>query len=103
MFCRQCGREIVDDAIVCVHCGAATGQVAIATGAKSRVGYVLFGIFLGCLGIHNFYAGYTGRGIAQLLITLVAWWLVIPLFMVWIWAIVEVCAVTKDAKGRPLI
>ncbi|MBQ3218003.1 MAG: TM2 domain-containing protein [Akkermansia sp.] len=26
---------------------------------KSRLAYILLGVFLGSLGIHNFYAGYT--------------------------------------------
>lgn len=104
MYCKQCGKEIVNEAIVCVHCGVATGTVSISTGSKSRIGYVLFGIFLGCFGIHNFYAGYVGRGLAQLLITIFAWWLaLIPVFIVWVWAIVEVCVVTKDARGRLLV
>lgn len=25
MFCRNCGKEVNDNAVVCVHCGAATG------------------------------------------------------------------------------
>ena len=68
--------------------------------SKSRVVYILLGIFLGFLGIHNFYAGYVGRGVAQLLICLLLGWLVIPLFAVFIWIIVEVCVVNKDAQGN---
>ena len=67
--------------------------------AKSRISYILLGIFLGCLGIHNFYAGYVGRAVAQLLITLFTGWLIIPWFAVWIWCIVEVCTVRVDARG----
>ena len=26
MFCSKCGKEINDDAVVCVHCGCATGN-----------------------------------------------------------------------------
>src|SRR5271157_2513312 len=36
---------------------------------KSKIAAGLLGIFLGCLGIHRFYLGYTGIGLAQLLIT----------------------------------
>ena len=46
MFCQQCGQEIPDRAVVCVHCGVATGGGSYA---KSRLGYVLFGLFLGAL------------------------------------------------------
>ena len=66
---------------------------------RDRVAYVLLGVFLGTLGIHNFYAGYTGRGVAQLLITILVGWLIIPLVAVWIWNLVEVITVTTDAGG----
>lgn len=71
-------------------------------GAKTRLAYILLGLFLGGLGIHNFYAGYAGRGIAQLLITLLGSWLVVPVFAVWIWVIVEIITVDKDANGVPM-
>lgn len=41
-------------------------------GGKSKTAAGLFGIFLGAFGVHNFYLGYTGKGIAQLLITLLS-------------------------------
>ena len=81
--------------------GYAPVQPAMATGTmqKSRISYILLGVFLGGLGVHNFYAGYTGRAIAQLLITLLS------LFMLGlissIWARIEVCTVKQDGKGIP--
>lgn len=39
---------------------------------KSKVAAGLLGIFLGGLGIHNFYLGYTGKAVAQLLISLLS-------------------------------
>lgn len=69
---------------------------------KSRIAYILLGLFLGGLGIHNFYAGYTGRGIAQLLISLLTGWLFLPLLAVGLWVLIEVITVSKDAKGLPL-
>lgn len=74
---------------------------------KTRVVFVLLGIFLGLFGVHNFYAGYTKRGAIQLVATVLiaiyseiaAWlWLV-----VWLWAIVEICVVNKDADGAQLV
>jgi TM2 domain-containing membrane protein YozV len=77
-------------------------------GAKDRVAYVLLAIFLGELGIHNFYAGYTNRAIVQLVACIV----VIPIIALitcgiglifyvglWIWNIIEACTVTQDANG----
>lgn len=67
--------------------------------ACSRAVYILLALFLGALGIHNFVAGYTGRGVAQLLITLFTFWLIIPLLAVYIWVLVEICTVTHDRRG----
>ena len=94
MFCKQCGKEIADAAAICVHCGVATKAAG-----KSRVAFVLLGLFLGGLGIHNFFAGYTTKGVIQLLISLFTGWLIFPLIAVWIWVIIEIIAVTKDANG----
>lgn len=68
---------------------------------KSRVAYVLLGLFLGIFGVHNFYAGRTGVGVAQLLITLFFGWLEFPLGIVFIWAVIEIIAVSRDGRGVP--
>ncbi len=65
-----------------------------------RVAYVLLGLFLGVLGVHNFAAGYVGRGVAQLLVTFFLFWLVLPVVGIWIWNLVEVCVTRTDASGR---
>ena len=115
--CPFCAEDVLYEARKCKHCGelldpslssAQQNRPPIhinnyvpptPTPAKPRVAYVLLGIFLGSLGIHNFYAGYAGRGVVQLLITLLTGWLILPLFVVWIWVLVEVCSVTTDASG----
>lgn len=66
---------------------------------KERLAYVVLGAILGYLGVHNFYAGYVGRGIAQLLITLLS--LGILFFIPFIWAIIEICTIERDAYGIP--
>ena len=73
--------------------------------AKSRIAAGLFGVLLGALGIHNFYLGYTGRGIAQLLITLLSCFWLAP--VAWIWGLIEgilifTGSIATDAKGAPL-
>ena len=64
---------------------------------KSRTTYIMLGVLLGGLGAHNFYAGYTGRAVGQLCLS------VLTLFYLavvsWIWAIVEICIVDKDSAG----
>lgn len=105
MYCRQCGRQIPDEAVICVFCGVATNRAAVTIDpeAKSKIAYVLLGIFLGLFGIHNFYAGYTGKAVAQLLIAVLLCWTVVAPIIVFIWCIVDICTITKDAQGRPFV
>ena len=72
---------------------------AIANGRsqRSRSTYIVLGIFLGALGIHNFYGGYTGRAVGQLCLTVLT--LGYLGIISWIWAIVEICIVDKDSTG----
>jgi TM2 domain-containing membrane protein YozV len=98
MFCPHCGNEVASHAVVCIKCGGALRAPAPAPSYRSRVAFVLLGVFLGQLGIHNFYAGYNGRGVAQLLITLLTCGF--GGIISWLWAVVEVCAIQADATGR---
>ena len=91
MKCEYCENSIPDGVQCCPSCGASVRvieesaicsspqpprqvytelQQSQAGEQKSRVVYVILGIFLGVLGIHNFYEGRTYCGIAQLLTTL---------------------------------
>jgi len=72
---------------------------------KSRIAAGILGILLGGLGIHNFYLGYTGRGIAQLLISILSCGWLAP--VAWIWGLIEgilifTGSIATDAKGVPL-
>lgn len=75
-YCSNCGNAVAPNAAVCLKCGAALGMqgvqgnsaAGIVTGAqKSKIAAGLLGIFLGGFGVHNFYLGYTGKAIAQVL------------------------------------
>ena len=67
-------------------------------GNKSKVGFILLGVFLGCFGVHNFYAGYNKKGLIQLLVTVLT--CTILSLPMWIWSIVEICTVEEDATGK---
>ncbi|MCQ2378242.1 MAG: TM2 domain-containing protein [Victivallaceae bacterium] len=56
---------------------------------KSRLTYILLAIFLGWLGVHDFYAGRTGMGILCLL-TLGGWYVIVLL---------EILFVKSDGRG----
>jgi TM2 domain-containing membrane protein YozV len=70
---------------------------------KSRLVAGLLGVLLGGLGIHRFYLGYVGIGIAQIAVTIVT------LGFGWIWGFIEGIMILvgadmfrRDAKGVPL-
>ena len=73
--------------------------------AKSKMAAGLLGIFLGCFGVHNFYLGYTGKAIAQLLITVLTCGF--GVFVSEVWGLIEgiqilTGSINTDAQGRPL-
>ena len=71
-FCPNCGMENMPGAVICTRCGVAlNNQPTVPAGyeQKSKIAAGLLGIFLGSLGVHNFYLGNTGKAVAQLLIT----------------------------------
>ncbi len=71
----------------------------MSTAPKTRLAYILLALFLGTLGIHNFYAGHTKHGVIKLVL-LVACGL--GLIVNPIWSIVEIITVKQDAQGNTL-
>ena len=72
---------------------------------KSKMAAGLFGIFLGSFGVHNFYLGYTGKAVAQLLISLLTCGAGAAISG--IWGLIEgililTGSINKDAQGNPL-
>ena len=52
------------------------------------------------LSVHNFYAGYTKKAIIQLLCVIPGSILVFPAVIEFIWVLVDICTLTKDADGK---
>ena len=103
-YCFHCGNELPPEAEVCMSCGFAVKRTAQApSGAKtgkSKMVAGLLGIFLGGLGIHNFYLGYTGKGVAQLLLSCVG--------VGFIWGLIDgimifTGKINTDSEGNPLV
>ena len=126
--CPECSSQISDKATACPSCGypissvlstpqtaavqspgqnrdsaASVQSVSVVKSAKSRGVYIILGLFFGLLGIHNFYAGYFGRGAVQLLLILLLGWIVIGFVIVVPWVIAELFAVTQDAAGDKMV
>lgn len=64
---------------------------------KSKLAAGLFGILLGAFGVHNFYLGFTGKAVAQLLITVLS--LGVLSFISVIWGLVEGILVLSSTTG----
>jgi len=110
-FCSNCGQEMTPEQMVCIHCGAAKQPrynrtyAAPVRESKSRLAAGLLGILVGVFGVHNFYLGFTGKAIAQLLLTVLTCG--IGGVASAIWGLVEgILILTKqinyDAQGIPL-
>lgn len=82
---------------------------------KSMVAAALLAFFLGTLGVHNFYLGHTGRGIAQLAMTIIGWmtaiiaigFLLIAIVGIWVFIdfimiLMRSGSMARDANGVPL-
>lgn len=69
---------------------------------KSRLAAGLLAIMLGFLGIHNFYLGFTSRGVAQLVISLVGGVVTCGLatLAVVVWAFVEGVMLLSASPSR---
>lgn len=79
MFCKFCGAEIDDNSTFCPKCGNKLDDtVSNKTSSdldalnhtvkgKNKLVAGLFGILLGDFGVHHFYLGHTGAGVASIL------------------------------------
>ena len=66
MFCNKCGKEINDEAVVCVGCGCAVNESKVVKDNRGLI-TILLCWFLGVFGAHRFYTGHTTIGVIQLL------------------------------------
>lgn len=115
-YCTKCGKELENGIKFCPNCGASTTNEENTNmnnnqnnnQKKSKIAAGILGIFLGSLGIHNFYLGYTSKAVAQLLLTLIGWILCgIGPVVAGIWGLIEgililTGSINKDADGNPL-
>lgn len=122
-FCKHCGKENSNEATFCGGCGQKIESVPVQAQVfyanvppvtqyeqKSKIAAGLLGLLFGGLGIHNFYLGYTGRAVAQLimwLVTIVSCGFLPLAIATWIWSLIEsimiFCGSIKvDGHGIPL-
>jgi TM2 domain-containing membrane protein YozV len=97
-MCWSCGKPTTPGAELCMNCGVRLANAA-NTSEKSRLAAGLFGIFLGEFGVHRFYLGFVGLGIVQIIVTLVTFGIG------GLWGVIEGIVIlaggfNKDGKGR---
>jgi TM2 domain-containing membrane protein YozV len=136
MKCPKCGRETQDKTKFCGWCGAnmsnpfqskekpiepevmdakdvksqstnPTNNPAGANEPKAKLVAGLLALFLGGLGIHNFYLGFTQRGLYQLLLSTVGSIVLVGPIFAWVWAFIEAIQIFTgelkfDASGNKL-
>ena len=53
MFCSKCGKEINNDAVVCVHCGCAVKNNTVTAAAEDapNTGFAVLGFFIPLVGL----------------------------------------------------
>jgi TM2 domain-containing membrane protein YozV len=82
MYCQKCGKEVPGEASFCPACGAPVRPVVQpasrasamspgyttdkAVSPYSRLAALLLCFFLGWLGVHRFYVGKVGTGVAMI-------------------------------------
>ena len=107
-FCSNCGKELQENQDVCLNCGVSVkkNNQSNNSNGKSKIAAGLLGILLGAFGVHNFYLGYTGKAVAQLLITILSCGTLS--IISGIWGLIEGIMIltgstTTDANGNTLV
>lgn len=87
MYCRKCGNKLEDEQQVCLKCGTIAEdnvvQKKTVSTNKSKVVAGILGIILGSFGVHNFYLGYNGKAVAQLLLTVLSCFILSGISALW--------------------
>lgn len=94
IYCRECGARHSDKAKACPKCGYTTEETLTKkanklVNGKSIVVYLLLCWFLGVLGGHRFYIGKNGSAVAMLLMSTIGFFLIVPVVVSAIWALVD--------------
>lgn len=50
-YCTKCGAQILDEAVVCVHCGCAAAPLTPVTQDKPNLGFAFLGFFFPLVGL----------------------------------------------------
>ena len=95
-YCPNCGVEVAEGQAVCVNCGVALKPVVAANGEqKSKLVAVLLALlafFLGGIGFHDFYLGYTKYGVIKIILAVCTCGI-----GSWIWSFIDLLRLLTDS------
>ena len=74
-----------------------------AAAPKQKMVAFLLAFFLGGFGVHNFYLGKTGMGVAQLILTITVVGAFVSLPWAFVQSILIIMGKIDDANGNPLV
>ncbi len=99
----NCGKEIDDKAVICVHCGVPVRNSSFDSCGKNWITALLLCFFLGGIGAHRFYTGHMGTAILQLILT----FSVVGIIISAPWALIDficiICGKFKTSNGCELL
>ena len=100
-FCCKCGARTLPHQVTCLNCRQNLASQMIESDRNMYIAAIL-AFLLGAFGIHDFYLGYTSRGVIKIVLTV----LVATSFISGIWSIVDLVLILTgkmgDSKGLPL-
>lgn len=117
-ICVNCGKPYCDECLVEVngkmYCKKCIAEIAqgqpestYMPPPKNKSTATLLCIFLGMLGMHRFYMGYVGEGLAYMLGTILLSWTVICPIFIFACVVADLIAILKDRLydkyDRPLV
>ena len=50
-FCSKCGKQINDDAVICVNCGCSVGNAVVTENDAPSTGFAVLGFFIPIAGL----------------------------------------------------
>lgn len=101
-YCRECGNEINEKAVICPNCGCKVSK-GFSTDKNKWVALALW-FFLGAFGGHRFYVNDTGGAVGFIICTCLGWILLgVPYIFMLIFLIIDLVNILKgNLKGVEL-
>ncbi len=100
MYCTNCGKELNEETKFCPECGQKVGEIPQQIApqviivkekkTKSKIVALLLCLFLGEIGLHDFYLDKPYKGLCKILILIfLGWFWLLGFIIVGIWCIID--------------